>query len=139
MAGLKTKPNDLSPMDYLNSVDDEQKKQDSIALLELMSSITGHQPKIWGQHIIGFGSYHYVYPTGQEGDWFKVGFAPRKQYLSVYLSCHTDRMEALRQQLGKHKSGKACLNIKKLEDIKLDVLQELIQASIAYLDEKYPD
>lgn len=127
MAELKTKVNDASVEGFLAGIEDEKKRQDSFTLLALMKRVTQTEPKMWGDSIIGFGSYHYKYASGREGDWPIVGFSPRKQALTIYLmqdwTPHTD----LLTRLGKYKSGKACLYIKKLEDIDLGILEQLIQ------------
>ena len=133
MAELKTKQNDASVEAFLNSVVDEQKRQDSFTILELMQEVTGAEPKMWGTSIIGFGSYHYKYASGRDGDWFVTGFAPRKQNLTLYIMSGFAKYDELLAKLGKHKTGKACLYIKKLEDIDLDVLRELIKQSAQHV------
>lgn len=124
-------------MAFLQGVEDEQKRQDSFELLALMEEITGVAPQMWGGSIIGFGSYHYVYESGREGDWFLTGFSPRKQNLSLYIMSGFDRYEALMERLGKHKTGKSCLYVKQLTDLDRGVLRELITDSVRYLREKY--
>lgn len=138
MAELKTKLNDGSVEDFLNSVEDEQKKRDSIEVLNIMTQITGDDAKMWGSSIIGFGNYHYKYDSGREGDWFITGFSPRKQALTLYIMAGFSRYDELLQKLGKYKTGKSCLYVKKLEDIDLNVLKELISSSVKYMKEKYP-
>ena len=138
MAELKTKLNDGSVEDFLNSVEDEQKKKDSIEVLNIMTQITGDDAKMWGGSIIGFGNYHYKYDSGREGDWFITGFSPRKQALTLYIMAGFSRYDELPQKLGKYKTGKSCLYVKKLEDINLNVLKELISSSVKYMKEKYP-
>ena len=127
MAELKTKVNDASVEAFLSTIEDEQKRQDSFKLLELMRGVTQCEPKMWGDAMVGFGTYHYKYASGHGGDWFRVGFSPRKQALTVYImqdwTVHTD----LLGRLGKYKNGKSCIYIKKLEDIDLDVLEQLIR------------
>lgn len=137
MAQLKTSPNGGDVMAFLQGVEDEQKRQDSFELLALMEEITGVAPQMWGGSIIGFGSYHYVYESGREGDWFLTGFSPRKQNLSLYIMSGFDRYEALMERLGKHKTGKSCLYVKQLTDLDRGVLRELITDSVRYLREKY--
>lgn len=137
MAELKTKLNDESVEDFLNSVEDEQKKKDSFEVLNIMKQITGAEPKMWGSSIVGFGNYHYVYDSGREGDWFIAGFSPRKQALTLYIMAGFSRYDELLQKLGKYKTGKSCLYVKKLQDINLEVLKELIGSSVEYMREKY--
>lgn len=93
---------------------------------------------MWGSSIVGFGSYHYQYASGREGDWPIVGFSPRKQNLTLYIMNGFDRYESLLARLGKHKTGKSCLYLNKLEDVDLQLLRELIQESVAYMKNKYP-
>lgn len=138
MAELKTKPNDEKVADFIDSVADEKKRNDSYALIDLMKKITGKEPKMWGSSIIGFGSYHYKYASGHEGDAALIGFSPRKQNITIYLMCGIEGNEDLFQDLGKHKIGKGCLYIKKLEDVNLEVLKELMERTIARLGEMYP-
>ncbi|GAA0893166.1 hypothetical protein GCM10009122_28450 [Fulvivirga kasyanovii] len=137
MAELKTKLNDESVEDFLNSVEDEQKKKDSFEVLNIMKQITGAEPKMWGSSIVGFGNYHYVYDSGREGDWFIAGFSPRKQALTLYIMAGFARYNELLQKLGKYKTGKSCLYVKKLQDIDLEVLKELIGSSVEYMRKKY--
>ncbi len=133
MAELKAKPNDSSVEEYLNSVDDPKKRQDGYVILNLMKKITQAEPKMWGGSIIGFGSYHYKYDSGREGDWFLTGFSPRKQNLTLYIMAGFDRYDELLEKLGKYKTGKSCLYVKKIEDINLEVLEELIKNSVEYM------
>ncbi|MEL6823973.1 MAG: DUF1801 domain-containing protein [Calditrichota bacterium] len=133
MAKLKTALNDGSVEDFLNSVEDVKKQEDSFRILKLMREITGEEPKMWGNSIIGFGSYHYKYDSGREGDWFQTGFSPRKQNMTLYIMTGFDRYEELLAKLGKYKTGKSCLYIKKLEDVDPVVLRELITQSVAYV------
>lgn len=132
-AELKTKENSGDINKFLNSVDNEQKRNDSFVLLELMKKITKEEPKMWGDSIIGFGNYHYKYESGREGDWFLCGFSPRKQNLSIYLMCNFDGLEDLLADLGKHKKSVGCLYIKKLEDINIKVLEKMIKRAIQIL------
>ena len=138
MATLKTSPNDKDVQTFLQNVEDEQKRAESFEILALMEDITGEKGKMWGGSIIGFGSYHYVYPTGREGDWFLTGFSPRKQNFSLYIMAGFGRHADLMEKLGKYKTGKSCLYVKRLSDIDREVLRELIAASVAHLREKYP-
>lgn len=137
MAQNKTQPTDQSVKTFIDSLDDQQKKADSYSLLNLMKEVTGCEPKMWGPSIIGFDQYHYKYESGREGDFLKVGFSPRKRELSIYLMCSFDKNEELMKKLGKHRTGKSCLYVKKLEDIDMDVLRMLVKESVKYVDEKY--
>ena len=130
MAELKTRPGDASVESFVASIADESRRQDSRALLELMSEVTGESPRMWGENIVGFGSYHYRYESGREGDWFLAGFSPRKQNLTVYLMSGFDGYGQLLARLGKHKTGKACLYLKRLDDVDRDVLRELVRRSV---------
>ena len=138
MSKLKTSPNESDVQQYLNSVEDEQKRKDCFTLLKMMKSLTGNPPKMWGNSIVGFGSYHYKYDSGRAGDWFLCGFAPRKQNLTMYIMSGFKKQETLLKKLGKYKTGKSCLYVKKLEDIDQAVLKQMIITSINYLAEKYP-
>ena len=129
MAELKTKLNDASVEDFLNKVEDEQKRKDSFEIIKMMRQATKEEPKMWGPAIIGFGSYHYKYESGREGDMPIIGFSPRKQNLTLYVGLGEDSKNPLLKKLGKHKTGKVCLYIKKLADVDRTVLQELINES----------
>jgi len=122
---------------FLSSVAEEQKREDSYTLLNLMGEITQAKPHLWGTSIVGFGEYHYKYKTGREGDWFLTGFAPRKQALTLYLMCDLSHDGLDFTGLGKYKLGKVCLYIKRLSDINLAVLKKIIQDSIRIIEEKY--
>lgn len=134
---VKTTLNDGSVEDFLNGVEQEQRQKDAFVLLDLFKEITGEPAKMWGTSIVGFGSYHYVYDSGREGDWMMVGFSPRRANLTLYIMNGFERYEALLGQLGKYKTGKSCLYINKLEQVDLVVLKELIAASYQYMKEKY--
>ena len=136
MAELKTKPNQQSVTDFLDTVEDEQKRKDSDTILKMMKKITKAKPQMWGGSIIGFGSYHYKYASGREGDWFVAGFSPRKQNLTLYIMAGFCRYDELLNKLGKFKTGKSCLYIKKLEEIDQSVLEELITLSVEYISNK---
>jgi hypothetical protein len=133
VAELKTKLNEKSVTDFLDSVTDPKQRQDSQLILDLMQQITQAEPKMWGEAIVGFGSYHYKYASGREGDWFLTGFSPRKQNLTIYLMSGFEPFGDLLGQLGKFKTGKGCLYLKKIEDVNWDVLKKLIQASVTSL------
>lgn len=131
-ADNKTQPNAQSPIDFLNSVEQEQKRKDSLEILEMMREQTGHEPKMWGDSIIGFGDYHYQYASGREGDWFLAGFSPRKQNITLYIMAGISQYPDLLGSLGKHKTSKACLYINKLADVDKEVLKDLIKKSADY-------
>jgi len=139
MAENKTKPEKTSVLDFINSVEDEQKRKDSFVLLELFKSMTKEEPAMWGPSIIGFGEYHYKYASGREGDFLITGFSPRKAALTFYLmGCMEDEFTHLMEKLGKYKTGAGCLYIKKLADINLEILIQLIADSYAFMKAKYP-
>jgi hypothetical protein len=127
LADIKTKENDANVESFINSLNDEQKRQDSIVLLKLMQNITKEKPKMWGSSMIGFGNKRYKSPaTGREVDWFKIGFSPRKANLSLHLVIDMKQHADTLIKLGKHKTGVGCLYINKLDDIDLKVLEALI-------------
>lgn len=131
LAVIKTKPTDESVVDFINKIDQEQKRKDSLVLLEMMKKASGEEPILWSNSIIGFGIKRYKSPaTGREVDWLKVGFAPRKANLSVYLSVSLKQHADTLLKLGKHKAGVGCLYINKLDDIDLKVLKGMITASL---------
>ncbi len=133
MAELKTQKNDASVEDFLNSVSDARKREDSFAVLELMRKVTGEEPAMWGKNMVGFGSYHYKYASGREGDWPLAGFAPRKRELTLYIMAGFERYEELLAKLGKYKTGVSCLYIKRLADVDPTVLKELVSASVKHM------
>ena len=130
MAELKTKERKASVEKFLNSVKDDQKREDSFKILKIMNQITKAEPKMWGKSIIGFGNYHYKYASGREGDWFLTGFSPRKDSLSLYIMAELNKEKDLLSKLGKHKAGKGCLYINKLDDVDMKVLKKLIITSV---------
>jgi hypothetical protein len=129
-AELKTKVNDASVTKFLNSVADEQKRNDCFEILKMMEHITKEEPKMWGSSIVGFGSYHYKGKSGREGDWMLTGFSPRKQNLTLYLMGGFEAHAALLEKLGKFTTSVGCLYIKKLDDVDKKILKELVQASV---------
>ena len=138
MAKNKTAETEISVIDFINSyVDNDQKKADSFRLIDLMSKWSGFQPKMWGPTIIGFGSYHYKYASGHEGDSPLIGFSPRKAEFSLYVFSPTEDNKHLLDGFGKYKISKACIYVKKLSDINITVLEKLCQASIAYVNEHH--
>ncbi|WP_103665206.1 DUF1801 domain-containing protein [Gracilimonas amylolytica] len=137
MAELKTKQNEMDVSEHLNAIEDPQRKEDCIKIHDLMADITGEDANMWGDSIVGFGSYHYKYDSGREGDWFITGFANRKQQISLYIMSGFKRYDELMAKLGKHKTGKSCLYIKKLSDIDMEVLETLIRSSVEYMNKTY--
>ena len=135
MVKLKTQKNDASVEDFLNDVSDERKREDSFAILALMGEVTGEEPSMWGSSIVGFGSYRYKYASGREGEWPLTGFSPRKEYLTLYIMSGFDNYDLLLRDLGKFKTGKSCLYIKKLADVDLEILWELISQSVTHVAE----
>lgn len=129
MAEPKTKPTKEKVEDFLNRIEDEQKRKDSFVILELMKQVTKLQPMMWGPSIVGFGSYRYKYASGQEADWPLAGFSPRKQNLTLYVMPGSGKLDDLLQKLGKHKQSKACLYIKRLSDIDMPTLKKLVEVS----------
>lgn len=139
MADIKTKVNDADVSDFINSfANTEQKKKDSFEIVKLMQDFTGFEAKMWGNSIIGFGSYHYKSEKSrQEGDWPLVGFSPRKSAISLYVYSACAGQDELLKELGKFKMGKACIYIKKLSDINQETLKKLTQSTIKFLQSKY--
>ncbi len=133
MAELKTQKTGSSVSEFLDAIPDEGQRKDSKTLSKMMGRITGAKPKMWGPSIVGFGEFHYRSKAGTEGDWFKVGFSPRKQNLTLYLSLSDVASEynAFLDRLGKHSTGKSCLYIKRLEDVDQQVLEEMIAKAVA--------
>jgi hypothetical protein len=134
MSENKTKPTDQNVIDFLNNVEHKTRRQDGFTLMEMMQEVTGEQAVMWGS-IVGFGSYHYKYESGREGDMPFIGFSPRKQSMTVYIMPGFDDYEDLLGELGKHKTGKACLYINKLADVDADVLRKLIKRSYTHMKE----
>ena len=131
MAENKTKPTDASVQSYLAAIDDDTRRKDCVALAELMAKATKHPPTMWGSSIVGFGSYHYKYESGREGDSCLVGFSSRKGDISVYGLTAAVDAEALLAALGKYKAGKGCVYIKTLADVDLKVLAQLVAGAAA--------
>lgn len=133
MAELKTKETAASVEEFLNKVADEQRRKDCFRLMEIMKAETKAGPAMWGTSIVGFGRHQYKYPSGRDLEWFLVGFSPRKQDLTLYIMGGLERYPSLMKKLGKHKTGKSCVYIKKLEDVDLATLKQLIKQSVADL------
>src|SRR3989344_3190783 len=138
MSELKTKPTKQSVKEFINKVEDEQKRRDSFEMLAMMEKITGEKAVMWGSSIIGFGSYHYKSERSkQEGDWPLIGFSPRKQNLTLYIMSGFKDNQALLKKLGNHKTSVGCLYIKRLSDVNKAVLINLIEKSFHYMRETY--
>lgn len=127
MGENKTKPSKAKVREFLEGVENERRREDGLKLLKMMKDITREKPVMWGNSIVGFGNYHYKYASGREGDWFKVGFSPRKQSLTLYLMPEIDEVSGLLEKLGKHKTGKGCLYINRLDDVDTEVLKSIIK------------
>ncbi|MEH7113952.1 DUF1801 domain-containing protein [Neobacillus niacini] len=138
MYELKTKETDSSVIEFIEQVDNSKKREDAYRLLDIFTETSGYEAKMWGPSIIGFGSYHYKYATGHEGDAPLVGFSPRKAKISLYFAPGDKKREELLKVFGKHTTGKACVYINKVADIKEEVLKEMIKESITFLTEMYP-
>lgn len=136
MSENKTKASDASVDAYLKAIEDPARRTDCQALVRLMQTITGERPRMWGSNIVGFGSYHYRYESGREGDSCATGFSSRKTDISVYLTADFAGQEALLARLGKHKMGKACLSIRRLSDVDIDVLEQLVAGSVEAVRER---
>jgi Domain of unknown function (DU1801) len=137
MAANKTQQTDASVSTFLDAVADERQREDARAIAAMLHRISGEAPRLWGPSIIGFGSYHYRYDSGREGDMCQIGFSPRKGQTVVYIVDGFAGRDDLLARLGKHKTGKACLYIKRLSDVDMNVLEELCVRSLAYMGEKY--
>ncbi len=138
MAGNKTKPTEVRVADFLASVTPGARQHDCVTLDAMMRRVTGEDGVMWGPAIAGYGQYHYKYASGREGDFFLTGFSPRKQNLSVYIMSGFGEFSGLLNKLGKHKCSKgSCLYIKKLDDVDLDVLEELVAKSVEWMKAKY--
>ena len=133
MAELKTKPTAASVSDFLDTVDDEERRKDCLAVVKIMQKATGAKAKMWGPSIVGFGDHRYKYESGRELDWFLTGFSPRKKELTLYIMPGFDRYEELMASLGKYKTGKSCLYIKRLADVDTTVLRTLVEDSVKHM------
>lgn len=136
-AELKTKKNNASVKEFLDSIEDETKRKDCKEISKMMRKATGKNAKMWGTNIVGFDDYQYKYKSGREGDWFRIGFAPRKASLTLYIMDGFEKYDELMSKLGKHKTGKGCLYFKRLDDIDKTVLNELIEKSVEHFEKKY--
>ena len=131
---MKTKKNATSVKQFIDAVAHEGRREDARKVLKLMEEVTGEKGAMWGDSIVGFGSYHYCYESGREGDWFLTGFSPRKANLTLYIMSGFDKYDELLAKLGKYKTGKACLYINKLDDVDVKVLRRLIKESVAHIE-----
>ncbi|MBB6236117.1 hypothetical protein HDC90_000723 [Pedobacter sp. AK013] len=138
MAQNKTTENDLRVLAFLNTIPEENKRADCFNLSDILSQTTGFKAKMWGNAIIGFGSYHYKYESGREGDAPLVGFSPRKEAIALYLSSQFKNRDELLAKFGKHKTAKACIYVKKMSDIDVEVLREMVTNSVARISSLYP-
>ena len=130
MAELKTKENKASVSRFLAGIPDAQRREDALAVAAMMKAATKTEPRMWGTSIVGYGAQHYTYATGRDGDWFRVGFSPRKDALTVYITSSFEQYPDLMEKLGKYKTGKSCLHIKRLTDVDAKVLKQLITRSL---------
>jgi hypothetical protein len=138
MADLKTKPTEQSVDEFIEGIEDEKKRNDSRIIVRIMREETGLEPRMWGESMVGFGQYHYKYASGHEGNAFLTGFSPRKRNLTVYIVSGFEQYKSLLQELGKFKTGKACLYISKIEDVNLDILRQLIKLSAEHMAKTNP-
>lgn len=136
MSTNKTQKTEINPREFIDKVNNEQKKQDSIKLLKIMEEIIGEKPKMWGPSIVGFGEYHYKYESGREGDMPLIGFSPRKNALTLYILSGFDEQDKFLEKLGKYKRGRSCLYIKSLKDIDEEILRKMIKASAVHTKSK---
>lgn len=134
----KTRPTKKSVVQFLNAIPDPQKRKDAKTILRIMKDATGEKPVMWGPNIVGFGTFHYRYASGREGDFLLVGFSPRKQNLTLYIISGFKNYTALLKKLGPHKAGKSCLYLRRLRDIDIRVLKTLIARSVAEMKKRYP-
>ncbi|MDH4014389.1 MAG: hypothetical protein C0629_00290 [Chromatiales bacterium] len=137
MATQKTRETAASVEEFLNGIENRTRREDGLAMLDLMREVTGEEARMWGGSIVGFGSYHYVYESGREGDAMLTGFSPRKQNLAIYVMPGFSAYDSLLDKLGKHKTGKSCLYINKLADVDLKVLKTLVRRSVQVMRKKY--
>ena len=138
MAELKTKPTGVAVDAFLDAVPDPQRREDAKKVRAMMERVSGEPAAMWGPSIVGFGTYHYKYDSGHEGDMARIGFSPRARELVLYLLGDIPSHQVLMDRLGKHKTGKCCLYIKRLSDVDETVLEELTAETLAYMDKKYP-
>jgi hypothetical protein len=135
---LKTRETDAKVGAFIDAVPDVRRREDARVVVKMMQEVTGEAPAMWGASIIGFGHYRYVYDSGHAGEMCRLGFSPRKTNLVFYIAATQEPSAPLLARLGKHRTGKGCLYINKLDDVHLDVLRELMKAGLAYMDAKHP-
>lgn len=138
MAENKTRPTKLSVASFINSIELAERRKDCRTLVKLMKDVTKASPKMWGSSIVGFGTYHYKYASGREGDFFLAGFSPRKNDLTLYVMAGFDRYPELMKKLGTYKTGRSCLYVKRLDDVDMKVLKKLVTGSVKYMRKAYP-
>jgi hypothetical protein len=132
-ADLKTKATKASVKDFIDAIPDETRRKECRTILQIMRAATGVAPRMWGSSVVGFGDYHYKYASGREGDWFVVGFSPRKSQLTLYLTSGIDRHRPLLNRLGPHGTGKGCLYLKRLSDVDVTVLEALVDEAVSFM------
>ena len=137
MAELKTKPTGKSVKAFLDGISDKSRRTDCYTVVDMMKRVTGAEPRMWGTGVVACGDYHYKYESGREGDWFLVGFASRKSALTLYITGGVERFPKLLEKLGKHKGAKGCIYIKKLDDVNLSVLEDLLKKSVDHAKTTY--
>lgn len=136
MAKLKTSPNDQSVKDFIDKITDEKKRQDCWTILKIMEEASGEEARMWGDSIVGFGSYHYKYASGRQGDWFLTGFSPRRRDLTLYIMTGFDGYADLLEDLGNYRTGVSCLYIKRLDEINLTLLKQLVARSMLHMKQE---
>jgi hypothetical protein len=134
MAELKTQPTGKSVKDFIDGVKDDARRRDCRTIMKIMRKATKASPKMWGSNIVGYGKYRYKYASGREGEWFTAGFSPRVQSLTLYIMSGFREYGTLMKKLGKHTTGKSCLYIKRLDDVDLTVLEELVERSVRHVE-----
>lgn len=137
MATNKTQPTDVDPHDFVAAVPHPRRRADAEVLLDLFGRVTGWSPRMWGPSLVGYGRYHYVYDSGREGDFFVTGFSPRKANLVLYVLPGFDALDDARHRLGKHRVGRSCLYVNKLDDVDLDVLEAIVREGVRLMDERW--
>lgn len=139
MSENKTQPTKIDVDDFVNAVEHPGRREDALVVLEMMRRITGLEPRMWGSTLVGFGQYHYKYESGREGDFFRLGFSPRKAKLVVYIMPYTPAFEPLLAKLGPYKMGKSCLYLGRLNKVDLAVLEQIMVLSLELMAERYPE